>query len=1024
MSANQSVMTFHSRAVADGTLLVAGATGSEALVQPFRFDLDLISDNPGLDLIALLQADARVAMNRIMVFGDGRSGSLAYDYHGMLTEFRQVGRTGTKQFRYRAVLRPQLWKLACTRRSRIFVDKSVPELIKAVFGDAGISYKLKLAKESAYPISRYAVQYEETDLDFITRWMEQVGISYYYDVDGDHGSVVVIDQPRGYAPISPYGERVPFDDLASVRQASNDPRQRLNRLDLEANQVPRKVQLKDHNAESPDDALFFEAEVDPKGLGTWYEYNSNYQTEAEGRFLLGIRRDYWQGRRRRLSGEGDHRSFQAGRTFTPSNHYNPGVADHSFVLIEVRHTINQEHDGGAVVVGTYANEFTAMPAELAYRPERDTAWPSIHGVVQAKVVGGALTYAELDDMGRYKIDADYDASHQTIGKVRMAQPSVGEDAGLHFPLRKDTEVLLGHIDGDPDRPIILGAVHDGKKVNLLDKVRDPLGTINTIRSQGGNLLQMGDDPTNKFITMMNGSFNAIQQFGRPEHQDPAAPGGSSNNSGRPPELPPWMKPPGVAGRKADRPAAGATPPRPLAAGPATSQAAASAQAPAAAETPPLPQGAQATPISDARSRFLDSSAAFVEPAPSNTASAPGDERDTPIARFWAAVSGNYDDAGENSGNMASPPVPPDPGPNFGIDWKSLAYKEFAAIWTIPAPVQGSDFDLVSPTYPTTNMGAGSMSQDSLGNNPPNPDPITPWIIPRGTPDDTTPPVGIKYPGQQASFLTQDSDWGAHFANFTALAGGTMKFSLGEDLEVAHGNQYRYRHGTICNWQIGDLHNMGVNGNTYNYNWGSSEVSFNMGPSTVGTYNYNTSTEWAYSAGIGNYEYIDGDKTEMSWAKNTTGTETVTGVAKTTSNVGQKQEFEDIGASVALKCGGAQFEMSLNGPKMTIEADLGVEISLSLMLELISLSIEIHDAPKLELEISKTGLHIKKDEMAVMKDELTALITKNEALASSAVAALDAKVGAGMKEIGVALNQGGAEMQTIASAIETGFKIHL
>ncbi len=1020
MSQSQSVMSFHSRAVADGTLLVANATGSEALAQPFRFDLDLISDNPGLDPIALLQADAWVSMNRIMVFGDGRTGSLAYDYHGMLTEIRQVGRTGNRKFRYRAVLRPQLWKLSCTRRSRIFVDKSVPELIKAVFGEAGISFKLKLAKESSYPIYRYAVQYEETDLDFITRWMEQVGISYYYDVDGDHGTVVVIDQPRGYAPISPYGERVPFDDLARVKQTSNDQRQRLNRLDLVANQVPRKVQLKDHNVESPDDALFFEAEVDAKGLGTWYEYNSNYQTEAEGRFLLGIRREYWQGRRRRLNGDGDHRSFQAGRTFTPTNHYNPAVADHSFVLIEVRHQVVQEHDGEAVAVGSYANEFNAMPAELVYRPERSTTWPSIHGVVQAKVVGGALAYAELDDMGRYKIDADYDASHQTIGKVRMAQPSVGENAGMHFPLRKDTEVLLGHIDGDPDRPIILGAVHDGKKVNLLDKTRDPLGTLNSIRSQGGNLLHLGDDPANKFITMMNGSCNAIQQFGRTGVHDPSAPGSSSNNGGKPPVLPAWMKPPGAAGQKPERPAPDGSPPRAGAAGEAAIATPATAAPPVPGATPP-PLRQAAAAAGEAAARFEDSSAGFVD-ALTNTDTSTSQ---APIDQFWSAVAGNYDDAGENSHNGNPLYAGPGSAPlNPVSDWSTKAYLEFAAIWTIPAPQQGTDFDVVTQSYPTTNMGAGKLSQDSLGGGN-IPDPLTPWIIPRKSPNDTTPPVGIQYPGQQPSLLTQESDWTNHFANFTATAGGTMKFALGEDIEIAHGNQYRYRRGTICNWQIGDLHNMGVNGNTYNYNWGSSEVSFNMGPSTVATYNYDTSSEWAYSTGIANFEYIDGDKTEMSWAKNTTGTETVTGVAKTTSNVGQKQEFEDIGASVALKCGGAQFEMSLNGPKMSIEAVLGVEIALALKIEVsIGAKIEVGCGPTLELELDKTGLHVKEDEIKVLKTQLMGIIDENKLIASEAVACMETNVAAALNSLEVEIKSGGAGLDGTGAKIKTGMQIHL
>jgi type VI secretion system secreted protein VgrG len=1044
MSDNAIVMSFHSGAVSDGTLRIAGATGSEALAQPFRFDLDLVSDKPGLDLVALLGADASVTLNRVMVFGDGRTGTLSYDYHGMLAEIRQVGRAGFSQFRYRAVLRPKLWKLSYTKRSRIFIDKNVPDLLKEVLGHAGIPFKLKLSKDNIYPIYRYAVQYEETDLDFITRWMEQVGISYYYDIDGDQGSLVLIDNPRGYAPISPYGEKVVFDDRTLGRQTSIDGQPRIRKLEVEEIQIPRTVQLKDHNGEAPDEALFFEAEVDPKGIGTWYEYNSNYLTESEGRFLLRIRREYWLGRRRRLAGTSDHRSLQPGRTFTPVDHYNPSVSDRSFVLIEVQHRIVQENAGEATGTGEYSCDFTAMPAELAYRPERITTWPSIHGVVQAKVVGGALAYAELDDMGRYRIAADYDAGKQTIGKIRMAQPSAGEDAGFHFPLRKDTEVLLGHIDGDPDRPIIIGAVHDGKKINLLDNIRDPLGTINSIRSQGGNLLQMGDDSTNKFITLMNGSCNAIQQFGRPEHSDPGSNGSSSTNSGG------ATRPVPLGSRKPS------PDPSALATGPARAGKTGTPQAPAGTPQATAPKpGAQRAAGSSAKTpspgagpgaaqpgRFDGSSSAFASGASGEVGSNDGDVRDRPIARFWAAVKNAYNDAGDNT--VTQNEAAGTSGLTFDNDWKSLAYQEFAAIWTIPAPQQGKDFDAVTPNFPPNSMGAALMTTTSLGNNPPaTPDPLTPWIVPlqdASNPND----LGIRYPGQSPSFYTQDSDWGDNFANFTATAGGTMKFSLGDDLEVAHGNQYRYRRGTICNWQIGDLHNVGTNGNTYNYNWGSSEVSFNMGPSTVCTYNDDTSSEWTYSVGTGNYEQVNGNveaislvtgnvtetstiqgtHTEISTTATSVAIETV-GVAQAVSNVGAKSEFEAVGASLSLHVGGPQLEMSLNIAKLAIEGEVSATFTLAAKVD-----VSLAPTAKLELveetsfSLDKTGIHLSEDKIELLKEEIGAMKVDTKLLVSSSVGAVNKKLMCGMREVGVALNQGGAEMQTIAAAIQTGFKIHL
>ena len=224
MTSNQIVMSFHSDAVKDDTLLVAAAEGVEALAQPFRFDLDLVSADPGLDLSAILRVNARLSLNRTMDLGDGRSGDIAYDYHGIVTEFRQLGRAGNSRYRYRAVLRPHLWKLACTRRSRIYTDKSVPDLLRAVLDEAGIAFTFKFADEKCYPINPYVVQYEETDLDFISRWMEHVGISYYYDAKGDLGTLVVIDNARGYVPINPYDERVFFDDQAAASTPRPDPK--------------------------------------------------------------------------------------------------------------------------------------------------------------------------------------------------------------------------------------------------------------------------------------------------------------------------------------------------------------------------------------------------------------------------------------------------------------------------------------------------------------------------------------------------------------------------------------------------------------------------------------------------------------------------------------------------------------------------------------------------------------------------------------------------------------------------------
>ena len=538
------VCAFMSSVLPDDTFLVIKVAGVEELARTFRFELQLVSRNAGIDLKRVMGSQIRLAFNRTIGLSGNRTANTTYEYHGILDQITLVGRAGEGRYRYTAVFVPHTKALERTRRSRIYTDKSIPEVLTAVLDGAGIVHRLKLADRKSYPIHPYIVQYEETDLDFITRWMEQEGLTSYYQTIDDHGCLVITDGVQGWIPIDPLEERVPYNEDGAgawnaVATAS------VTSFEVHHRRVPKSLQLKEYNYEAPADEMLYKTEVDPDGDGTWYEYNANFRNEAEARFLLRVRRDQWLGLRQRMFGQADHRSFQPGRTFRLVNHFSPAIDQERFVLVKVEHRVEQEVSGGsfAIIGSEYRCSFEAMPADLPHRPERITDWPSIHGVVHARIAGGALSYAELDEMGRYKVDVDYDVNDQTIARVRMAQPSVGEDAGMHFPLRKHTEVLLGHIDGDPDKPVILGAVHCGEKINLLDRAKDPLGTNNKLKSQSGNVLHMNDGGNQPHMEIANGSFSMYQRFGNPNYhgESPQAEPAAQFAGGRPKRLRPGAK---------------------------------------------------------------------------------------------------------------------------------------------------------------------------------------------------------------------------------------------------------------------------------------------------------------------------------------------------------------------------------------------------------------------------------------------------------------------------------------------------
>jgi type VI secretion system secreted protein VgrG len=143
---------------------------------------------------------------------------------------------------------------------------------------------------------------------------------------------------------------------------------------------------------------------------------------------------------------------------------------------------------------SYHNEFLAIPASVTFRPPRSTPRPVVPGTLNAKIdASGSGQYAELDDQGRYKVKIPFDRSDLQDGNasrfMRMAQPYAGENMGMHFPLHKGTEVVLTHINGDPDRPLIAAAVPNPQTAST---VAGGNQSQSVIRTGGGNAISLED----------------------------------------------------------------------------------------------------------------------------------------------------------------------------------------------------------------------------------------------------------------------------------------------------------------------------------------------------------------------------------------------------------------------------------------------------------------------------------------------------------------------------------------------------
>ena len=499
------------------TFGVVEFSGVEGLSQPYRFEVMLVSEDREVDFDRVMQSGACFTIHR----EEGRD----CDFHGVLERFEQLHSVGDYTF-YRATLVPKLQWLSHTCHNQVFLDKSVPEIVEAALKDGGLTaldYEFRLS--GAYEKRRYVCQYGETHLGFISRWLEREGIYYFFEQGEGGEKIVFTDNAIGHS----HGATLSYSPPSGL----DDERRGecVQTFTCRRNPLPKSVKVKDYNYRKPALEMVGNAEVDGRGRGEVYYYGEHFRTPEEGNRIARVRAEELLCRKEEYTGESTVPDIQSGYLFDLRDHYR-GSFNQKYLPFEVNHDGSQTRyllDG--VLKGLsdreqrvyYRNRFKAIPASVQYRPQRAEDGPRISGTLHGHVdAAGSGQYAELDEHGRYKVRMSFDESGRKDGKasawVRMAQPYAGSDHGMHFPLHKGTEVLLSFLDGNPDRPIIQGAVTNP---DTPSQVTSADQTMSKITTAGGNKIHMEDEEGRQRILLLSPSGNTWVRLG--SHNDPDDP---------------------------------------------------------------------------------------------------------------------------------------------------------------------------------------------------------------------------------------------------------------------------------------------------------------------------------------------------------------------------------------------------------------------------------------------------------------------------------------------------------------------
>jgi type VI secretion system secreted protein VgrG len=490
--------------------------GHEALSRPSHYELTVLSEEGDLQPKDILGHSFDVVMD----FQDKDSAVHQRHAQGYATRFMRLPEAG-RYYRYQITLQSWFGLLQKRKNSRILQDKKVVESLEEVFADSPIKRIQKL--DSGHVIGshashRYCVQFEETDYQFASRLMEEEGIYYWFDAHQKPGTMLLSDASdaahdklpaKGALSYLPAGTSdahfneisrwISAKSLDSGKYASTDS-------DFKAIKSQQKNAKADPDVHELADLEIFEfagdywrhsdkdshattrmqelasrrqryyaqtawPDVTP---GKTFEFKNAPHSEDNGDYLIAacsfvVSHPGYEGIRIQENVQALSPLLQAALEQDPFNAIDPTSAAHYRQLLDSSPelsigTSSASGSGHSAATGQRAFLITSLPADEPWTPPRQTPKAKMPGPQSAIVVGPAGEEIHADDFGRVKVHFHwdrYDASNEkSTAWIRVNQPWAGKNWGGYFIPRIGQEVIVDFLNGDPDRPLIMGRVYN------------------------------------------------------------------------------------------------------------------------------------------------------------------------------------------------------------------------------------------------------------------------------------------------------------------------------------------------------------------------------------------------------------------------------------------------------------------------------------------------------------------------------------------------------------------------------------
>ncbi len=485
--------------VGASNLSVLTLIGQEALSEPFKFQIGVLAD-AGFSLTGSICQPACTGI----IGKDGAKRELA----GIITALEETGTLHDGRRQVQVQLESRLALLRQQTDTRIILNKTVVEIITDLLLTHGFSStQLHFQLTRNYPVRPYTLQTGETDFAFLQRLTAAAGIFYWSAIEDGAETLHFSDHnchlPFSNRPLLRYQPAAGMEASRAGVELSG-----IRHLEIRQKMVPAKFHLHDRSEHQPG--------LQIQGTGRTKAADRDCQPE-QTRFGYGLQgideaQQLAQTQAERANVEGfqllassDVADLAAGQLVNIDAGMMGSDYSGDYLSIRIDHQASQQAGEGVTDDDlSYSNHAWLIPRETPFRaalPPR----PNIPTTFTARIESDG-PYAQLDEGGRYRLRSHFDREPRPHTEasipIRRLSPYGGppgaEPTGLHFPLLDGAEVLLSCLNGDPDRPMIVGALPNPANASPVTSAN---AHQNRLRTAGDNELCFDDKIDAEAITL-------------------------------------------------------------------------------------------------------------------------------------------------------------------------------------------------------------------------------------------------------------------------------------------------------------------------------------------------------------------------------------------------------------------------------------------------------------------------------------------------------------------------------------------